>query len=166
MRKRTRIVLWSFAVLAGLASLAATAFFLARTTIPTPAERMVGSWTGEGAEKTRLDVGIAGGEAGLPLSLRISIKATFRRDGTLEWSQLAEGNGFRLTIEVPDPKKPGDIGRWEVLRAEGETWVVRIIGPGGPEYTVSFRGPDEFTMTPVDPAAGTATVLFRRVTPT
>lgn len=98
--------------------------------------------------------------------MRTTAKATFHQDGTLEFSLRAEAEGFKFSFAVPDPNKPGDVARWEVIRSERDSLVVRLFGPDGPEYAVSWRGDDEFAMTPVDPAKGMGTIVFRRVSPT
>jgi hypothetical protein len=164
MRKRTRAILWSAGALAVIAAGAAAVIFVV-TRSGGGADRLVGSWEGQGDERTRIQGMIGEGKVDFPLSLRTTSSATFHKDGTLDWSLRAEAEGFQFSFTVPDPNKPGDVARWEVVRSGRDGLVVRLVGPDGPEYAVSFRGDDEFAMTPVDPAKGTGTIVFRRVKP-
>lgn len=166
MRKRTRVILWSVGGL-GVIAAVATAVILLASRPGRAADRLVGSWEGQGDERTRME-GVVGKEKfDLPLALRTAAKATFHKDGALDFSFRAEAEGFHFSFEVPDPKKPGEVGRWEVIRSDPGDLVVRLtfFPPTGHEYRVSFRNPDEFAMTPVDPATGTGTIVFRRVGP-
>jgi hypothetical protein len=164
MRKRTRVILWSVATLGVIAAGAAAVIPIVSRPVRA-ADRLVGSWEGQGDERTRIQGMIGEGNVDLPLSLRTTAKATFHKDGTLDWSFRAGAKGFQLSFTIPDPAKPGDVGRWEIIRSQRDSLVVRLAGPDGPEYTVSFRGDDEFAMTPVDPAKGTGTIVFQRVNP-
>jgi hypothetical protein len=162
MRRQTSIFLWSVGAAAVIAAGGAAVIFL----IPRPgrgAERLVGSWEGTGEERSQIQGKIGAEKVDLPVFLRTAAKATFHKDGTLDWHFSADADGFHFSYTVPDPNKPGDVGHWEVIRSEGDGLVLRLIGPEGPEYTVSFHGADEFAMTPVDPAKGTGTIIFRRV---
>jgi hypothetical protein len=165
MRKRGRLILCA----AGLTAVAVVAVFL--VVRPGRADnRFVGSWEGEGTVRANLSLNLGenagpGGALGGAAALRTSVKATFHRDGTMTMSWRSEGDGIRFNFEVPDPQKPGDVGRWAVVRTDGDAIVVRIIDPGrpdAPEWRVVFRGADEFTATPTDPSKGTDPIVFRR----
>ncbi len=170
MRQRTRLIVCSAGLLV-LAAAAATAIFLV-TRSGRPADRLVGSWEGEGTGQANLNMNFGEGPGPGPsgkfdaaATLRTSIKATFSRDGTMTMSWRSEGDGIRFSFDVPDPKKRGDVGRWTVVRTDGDAVVVRLINPehpDAPEWRVVFRGGDEFTATPVDPSKGTDPIRFRR----
>ncbi len=166
MGKRTRVILGSVVGLAVIAA-GAMAVVLLVTRSGRTADRLVGSWEGQGDERTKLEGVIGKENVNLPLSLRTAAKAAFHKDGTLDWSFRAEAEGFQFSFEVPDPKKPGEVGRWQIVRSEWDSLVVRLtfFPPAGHEYRVTFRNPDEFAMTPIDPATGTGTIVFRRVVP-
>jgi hypothetical protein len=146
MRKRKRLVLCSAGLLAVVA-----AIFLATQSGRT-ADRLVGSWEGEGT------IGL----------VRTSAKATFNRDGTLTLFMRTEGGDMiPYSDEVPDPQKPGNVGRWRVGRTEGDVAVLRIIDPDQPHFPdlrITFRGDDEFAMTPMDSSPPDLEwVVFRRL---
>jgi hypothetical protein len=162
MSKRMRVILvLSLVILASAGTAAAIVVY--RNGVS--ADRLVGTWEGQGQEQTRMQGTIGEGDINVPLSLRTWAKATFRKDGTLDWSFRAENEGFNFSFQVPDPLKPGDVARWEVMRSDWAGMVVRLFGPDGPEYVLTFRGADEFSMTPTDPTKGTGTIVFRRVLP-
>jgi hypothetical protein len=128
MRKRKRLVLCSAGLLAVVA-----AVFLATQSGRT-ADRLVGSWEGEGT-------------MGL---LRTSGKATFNRDGTLTLFMRTEGGDMiPFSTEVPHPQNPGNVARWRVGRTEGDVAVLRIFDPDQlvSDLRIAFRGDDEFAMT-------------------
>lgn len=166
MRKRERVIL-GVAVLLTVAVV--VVFLVARS--GRAGDRLVGSWEGEGTGRANLSVNLSGtpGSGGAfdgAVKLRTSIKATFHRDGTMTMSWQSEGEGIRFNFQVPDPQKPDNVGRWVVLRTDGDAVVVRMIDPGrpdAPEWRVVFRGGDEFTATPADPSQGTDSIRFRRV---
>ena len=170
MRRRTRLIVCSAGLL--VLAAAATAAIVLVTRSGRPADRLVGSWEGEGTGQANLDMNFGenpgpepSGKFGAAATLRTSIKATFNRDGTMTMSWRSEGDGIRFSFEVPDPKKPGDVGRWAVVRTDGNAVVVRMIRPehpDAPEWRVVFRGGDEFTATPADPSKGTDPIRFRR----
>jgi hypothetical protein len=171
MRRQTRVVL-CLAGLLGVAAAATAAYFLMIGSAQA-ADRLVGSWEGEGTGRSNMSMNFAEnrgtgslGKFDAMVTLRTSIRATFNRDGTMTMSWRSEGDGIRFSFEVPDPKKPGDVGRWTAVRTDGDAVVVRMINPDqpeAPEWRVVFNGGDEFTATPVDPSKGTDPIVFRRV---
>jgi hypothetical protein len=162
MTKRPLIILGLILLLVFLAGAGTVAVFLVYRNRAS-ADRLVGTWEGQGQERTRMQGTIAEGKIDAPLNLQISAKATFHKDGTLDWSFRAAEPGFKFSYQFPDPSKPGDVARWEVIRSDWNGMVVRLMGPDGPEYNMSFRGAADFSMTPTDPTKGTGTIIFRRV---
>lgn len=171
MRKRTRAVLWSVGFLA-VAAVAAVAVVL----VVRPgraADRLVGSWQGEGAGRTNMSMNFGEnpgpgprGNFEAPVTLRTSIRATFNRDRTMAMSWRSEGDGIKFSFEAPDPEKPGVVARWAVARTDGDAVVVRLVDPEDAEaieWRIVFHGADEFSATPTDPSKGTDAIVFHRV---
>ncbi len=160
MRKPKRAIVWSVGALAVLAAGVVT-FLVVRP--GRTGDQLVGTWEGEGEERTRLTGAVGGDKVDLPLATRLAAKATFHKDGRLDYSLRSEAEGFGFSMGTPD----GEGGRWEVVRPDRDGLVVRLtIAPEiTSEYRVSFRNRDEFAMTPADPAKGTGTIVFRRVGP-
>jgi hypothetical protein len=171
MRHRTRLFVISTIVLALVASIITACVLMLRSA--QPVDRLVGSWKGEGTGPAKMNMNFGentgvgnSGKFDATLTVRTSVQATFNRDGTMTMSWRSEGDGLRLSFDVPDPKKPGDIGRWAVVRTDGDAVVIRMGDPehpDSPEWKVVFRGRDEFVATPVDTSNGTDPLQFRRV---
>jgi len=123
---------------------------------------LVGSWEGQGLERSNMEVAVGEKKASIALSTRISATTTFHADGTLNHSFKAEAEGFRFAYTLPDPAKPGEVAKWAIIRSDRNGLVVRLGDPDGPEYLAAFRDRDTFAMTPLDPAKGMGTILFRR----
>ena len=78
----------------------------------------------------------------------------------------SEGGGWNFFFDVPDPKKPDDVARWTLVRANDDAVILRVIDPeypAAPAWRIRFRGSDEFTAIPADPSKGTDPIVFRRL---
>ncbi len=135
-------------------------------------KQLIGSWVGEGSSRSSLAMRFdqksqSTSPSTLDASplLQTSIQATFRGDHTMTMSWSSDGDGIHFSFEIPDPKQPGDVGRWKVVRNDGDAIVLRIIHPehsAAPEWKVEFRGTDEFLATPTDPSQEANPLRFRR----
>jgi hypothetical protein len=163
MQLRTkRALLWGGAILFSGVIIAGAALLCMRLLGPSPQEWVVGLWEGEGEVQSQFSMKGPGGEippTWLP-PLRSSIRAEFRQDGTMTWSQHDSGSGFQFSFTMPDPNQPEKECCWEVVRTEGRAMAVRL--PQG-EFRFEFRNANEFTLTYPDELAVKGTLIFHRV---
>ena len=103
-----RALLWGGAILLGSLVIAGAVFLCGRVLAPSPREWVVGIWEGEGEVQSQFSMKGPGKD--IPATwlppLQSSIRAEFRRDGTMTWSQHDSGNGFQFSFTMPDPKQP------------------------------------------------------------
>lgn len=153
MRRATRRRLLRItALLAGVLALAAASLLYVRLTAPPLREWLLGRWAAEG-EETWNDGPVQ----------HVRAQAEFRPDGTFNWAHHTWGEGWSASSEIPDPTKPDDEARWEVIRQhDRHTLVVRFQLL---EASLRFRDADEFTASYSEssPQRGHGTLTFRRV---
>src|SRR5262249_28362120 len=113
-------------------------------------DRLLGAWKGEG--KSRYYPPHEQGVPSSAIPCSVAVHAEFRRDGTYAWHELHSAPNLLEAYEerAEWDKRPA---HWQVLRADKDNLTVRLGGaPTVVVLTITFQGPDSFTLTGKDPS--------------